>query len=428
MPYPFLNAGTSISKSPKEDYTILFQQTLYEQFYNSSNWYTIEEETPFASGNYENLDVRINPVTISMDAGQRKILDDTKTLLFQDISHPTELGKFYRFNDNYWITTNIDKTKTLATTAVVKRCNNVLRWQDLEGAVYESPCSLDFLLKLNRDYSTAGSSIVIPAGKLECLTQFNSKTNKILPNQRFLFGNKDNWIAYRIEGGGLGNFDNASTENNMSVGILRLTLEADYLNTETDDVVNGIANYVKNSYVLTLDQSIISGNYGQTIQLHSVITLNGNTVTRSFVWSSDDENVATVDSTGLVTFLNEGTTTISCKLLNNDNVMATCSAQSISVPVDTYTIVFDPDSNFVLEGKEKTWNVRLYKNENEQGDAFSFSIDANTVPSVNYVYTVLGTNSFKIRNYKMFLTDTLDITVTSGIYSKLLSVSLRGPW
>jgi hypothetical protein len=97
-------------------------------------------------------------------------------------------------------------------------------------------------------------------------------------------------------------------------------------------------------------------------------------------------------------------------------------------PVDNYQVVVSPDKNYILEGQEQTWLIYLYKNNVQQADTFSFSLDSNTVPSSNYIYTVLGDNSFKIKNIKMFLTDNLEITATSGLYSKTIIVSLNGAW
>ena len=135
---------------------------------------------------------------------------DFKLLLFSELDHPTDLGRIYKFGDNYWITVNIDKINTLVATVTVRRCNNVLRWQDVSGAIYEVPCIINYLIKENRDYSTAGSAIVVPSGMIEIIAQFNSDSNRIKANQRFLFGNPNNWTAYRVEGGGISNFNNLS--------------------------------------------------------------------------------------------------------------------------------------------------------------------------------------------------------------------------
>lgn len=426
MAYPFMSASQNISVTPKQDYTNQLQETLNEQFYNASDVYTIQEETALASNVYQNVDVRINYV-INTNTGER-VGDDFKTLLFKQLNHSVDLGRMYQFDSNYWLCVNVDKLKTLVSTAQVRRCNNVLRWQDVSGAIYEVPCFLSYLIKENRDYSTAGSAIVVPSGMIDCTIQFNSMSNKIRPNQRFLIGNQNNWTAYRVEGGGINNFNNLSTIDNMSSGIIKFSLAVDYINTETDDVVNGIADVTENLYVLTLNQASISGDPTQTVQLVATVKLNGNTVTRNLVWSSSDPEIATVSNTGLVNFVAEGEAVIRCQLENNDLVFDLCDVEVTSTPVDNYQLIVSPNVNYVFKDEETTWSVYLYENGVQQADAVVFTLDANTVPSTNYIYEVLSPNTFKIHNYGMFLTDTLDVTATSGIYSIVISITLRGVW
>ena len=373
------------------------------------------------------MDVRINSL-IDPTTGDN-IEDDFKKLLFGEIGHSVDLGKYYYFENNYWVTINVDKIKTLSQTAVVRRCNNMLRWLDeTTGALYQIPCALGYPIKENRDYSTAGSAIVVPSGMIDCFVQNNTKVQKIKPNQRFLFGNPNMWTAYRVEGGGINNFNNQQTIDNTSAGLTRFSLSVDFANSTTDDFTNGIANITDNTYVLTLNQTSITGSATQTVQLLATVTLNGNTVTRSLVWTSSNTAVATVSSSGLVTFISTGSATITCQMLDNSTVTDTCPVTVGASPVDNYQVIISPDSNYVLEGDEKTWTVYLYKNGTVQSDTFIFTLDANTVTSANYTYTSLGTHSFKIKNITKFLTDTLDVTCTSGIYSKVLNVSLHGAW
>lgn len=425
--YRFIPAGDPIQNNPKETFTKDVQASMNRYFYESSDWWTITEETALASGTYQNVDVRINNVISPTTTDN--VEDDFKKLIFKELDHSVDLGRMYYFDSNYWITINVDKIKTLSQTVVIRRCNNVLRWIDEQtGALYEVPCSLSYLINENRDYSTAGSAIVVPSGMITAYFQVNSKTNTIKPNQRFLFGNSSNWTAYRVEGGGINNFNNQQTANNNSVGFGRLSLAVDYLNAQVDDLTNGIANAYTNAYVLELNQSSISGSIGQTVQLLATVTLNGETVTRSLFWSSSDSTKASVNSSGLVTFVASGSATITCSVQNNSSVTDTCNATIVGSPVDNYQVVVSPDKNYVLESKEQTWNVYLYKNGVQQADIFTFTIDANSVPSENYTFTVLGDNSFKIKNIERFLTDNLEITATSGLYSKTITVLLRGAW
>jgi hypothetical protein len=415
------------NQNPKTTYTNLIQETLNSQFYNSTDWFTIQEETSVGSGQYQNVDVRINNVVNPTTSDI--VEDDFKKLIFTDINHSVNLGRFYYFANNYWITINVDKVNTMVQTAIIRRCNNTLRWMNENtGAVYSEPCSISYLIKENRDYATAGSMVVVPSGMVDCLYQINSKTNQIRPNQRFLFGNQSAWTAYRVEGGGINNFSNQETLNNNSATLGRFSLATDFINVSTDDLVNGIANINENIYVLSLNRSIITGSSPQTIQLTSTVTLNGETVTRGVTWSSSNPLVATVNSVGLVSLVGVGSCTITCTLDGNSSVLDSCSVVVGETPSDIYQVVASPDRNYVLEGSETTWTVYLYENGVQQVNHFVFTLDSNTVPSNHYEYTVLGNNSFKIKNLKRFLTDTLEIAAVSGSHTITLNISLRGAW
>ena len=428
--YKYLPAGSAIQVPPNQDLKNDFSQNLIEQFYQASDVYTIREEITLASGTYQDVDVRINQVQDNKTGEKRT--DDWKKLLFKELDHSVDLGRHYQFQSNYWLTVNIEKINTLTQSATVRRCNNALRWQDGGGGIHVVPCVIDYLIKQNADYSTAGSAFVILNGMIEVFVQLNSDTNTLKPNQRFLFGNGNNggnWTSYRIEGGGIRNYDNQQTLSNSSYGVLQLTMKADFANYDTDDVTNGIADVTQNSYALVVSPSSISGGVGQTIQLSDTVSLNGNVVTGIVTWSSSDSTKATVNSTGLVTLVSAGACTITATLENNTSVTGNCNTTITgTTPIDNYQIVFNPTTNYILEGFDKTWSVHLYNNGTQQSNVITFSLDANTVPDTKYVYTVLGSNSFKITNYGMYLTDTLDVTATSGSHSEIIRVLLKGAW
>jgi hypothetical protein len=424
--YKYIPSGTPIQLSPKEDYLLLTQKIMDDSFYNASDWFTIEEETTLGSGVYQETDVRIN-YAIDSTTGER-VGDDFKKIIFPDINHYTSIGLQYRFDNNIWLTVEVDKIKTMAATATVKRCNNTLRWMDDNGAIYSVPCSIGYLIKENRDYSTAGSALTVPAGMIEVVTQYNEFSNKIKPNQRFLFGNSGNWTAYRIEGGGIANFNLLNTNILNSAGIIRFSMVVDYSNPDTDDFVLGIANSTSKNYEITLNTNSLSGEISQGFQLFAEVTLNGNTVNRNLVWSSNDVTKAIVNNMGYVTLLDTGSATITCSLENNASVYATCLFTITNTPSDTYTIQISPLKNYVLEGLTETFLVYLYKNGIQQSDSISFSLASNSVPSSKYTYTVIDSHSFSIENKGMYLTDTLDVTATSGSTSETFSILLKGGW
>jgi hypothetical protein len=428
MSYKYTNASSTINnRTPKEAWIQDFQENLNEQFYNASNVWTIKEESPYGEFEFVNQDVRITHV-INGETGMN-LGDDWKTLLFQDISHPVYLGGYYFFDDNYWIVVNLETIKNLTSSCTVRRCNNTLRWLDTLGAIRSIPCVLEYVVQKNRNYLTAGSANVTPSGMLECQVQMNDRSNMIRPNQRFLFGNSTNWTAYKAQGGGINNFLNVKTLNNKSNGFIRLSFEIDYVNQDTDDLVNGIANINENVYGITVSESILSGNIGQIHQLSSIVTLNNDVVVRPVVWSTSDETVALVDSSGLVSFISSGTSRIRCSLSDNLAVYSECAVNVILTPIMNYQIVVTPTDNFVYQGDTKTFTVKLYLNGVVQSNVMTFTVDSGSgVPSANYVFTSLSSYMFSVKNIKMYLNENLKINCVTGTHTDSVEIQLKGSW
>lgn len=436
MTYERLKASPDYGKTQKEIYTELFQETLDQQFTNAVNIYTIQEEVTFASQVYSDVSVRFGTHLISSITG-KPLGDDYKQILFQDLTHAVGLGYLYQFDTNYWITINSEKTKNLAASSIVKRCNNQLKWIDLDGAVHTEPCNIDNTILQNIDYTGMAAVAVTPSGTIDVICQYNTRTNTIRPNQRFLFGNANNWTAYRVQGGGVNNYQNTLTTTNTSTGFIRLTMKADVI-SDNDDLTNGICYEDKNVYTLTLSQTTLAGIPTNTRQLYATVTLNGVTVTRDVAWSSSNTAKATVSSAGLVTLVANGTATITCTLEGDSSVSDTVAVTVSSTPSDYYQVIFDPDKNYILEGDTQAFTVYLYKNGTIQANLFTLSCSAGTVPSDNFAFSYSATpgNTFSVENKEMFLTDHLTITCTSVAIGPepptpqvgTLELNLRGVW
>lgn len=427
MSYQFLNASLPIQKSPKDNLIDDFQTALDIGFKVASDWFTIQRENPRASETYENIDVRINRAFDGKTS--TTVSDDYKRILFKNPSDTPSLGSMFKFDGNYWIVTNVDAIKSLATTCIVRRCNNMLRWKDFStGSVYSQPCVIDYLIQKPRDYVTGGSTLVEISGIIEVITQFNSRTNKIQPSRRFLFGNQDNWHAFKLMGGGLNNFNNILTDDMNSVGFLRMTMLANQFNLETDDGINGVADSKEYNYSVSLNENIISINDVSSYQLIPVATLNGETVTKSFSWSSSDVSILTVDSSGVITPVSVGTATIKCSLSDNISIFDTCVVTVTSSLVDNYAISVSPNVNYIYEGSAVTFNTILQLNGVAQPDTFIYSINANGVPINNFQYNILSGNSFWIKNIKKFIDSNIIVTATSGSHSIQIPITLIGGW
>ena len=412
--------------NPKDDYINLFQETLTEQFYNTSDWWTIQEESVIGSKIFIDVDVHITHL-INAETGL-KLGDDWKTLLFPKIDHLIEIGKIYSFDNNIWLTVNTEIIKNLTGTCTVRRCNNTVRWIDEStGAYYEEPCAIEYLVKEPRDYATAGTPFMTPGGFLKMYLQINNITNKIKQNQRFLFGNSGHWTCYKVIGTGINDFRNLETYNNNSAKVLVLDLTANFVNDELDDIVNGIADVNTNLYSITLDKTTADGAPLSTVKLTPSILYNGDSATRPVTWLSSDTTIATVDINGLVTLKKVGTCTITATIENNP-AYAVCSIVVTATPTDNIVVMITPSKNYILEGSQRSYSVYLYKNDVQQVDTFTITCNPNTVVSSSYIFQQTTGNSFLISNVVRDVSSYLTVTCVSGTHSKSFDIFLRGAW
>lgn len=429
MAYTFLDASLPIRKNPKDSMSSDFLQSLSIDFRTSTDWFTIEKEISYGSKTFEDIVVRVTKLfdgktTVSVG-------NDYKRIMFSNSSYIPKLGSLFRFDNNYWIVTNAETIKALAPTCVVRRCNELLRWKDDNtGKIYEEPCVIDYLIKESRDYSTGGSAIVQPSGFIDVITQFNVRSNRIRPSKRFLFGNSDNWMGYKIMGGGLNNFDRQSTEDGMSCGLLRLSMLANQWNETTDDLINGVADVGEYIYELTLNMNSLSLTTGNTYKLIPSYSLNNlNVPDASYAWSSSNNLIATVDADGVVTAISEGSVTITCYSENNSDAYDVCNISVSSVPVSNISVSVNPNVGFIYEGESQIYDVRLYLNGVIQSDTFVFTLNNGGIPSTKYSYSVIDGNSFVVTNIERhFGNEELSVTATSGLNVSVINIKLIGAW
>lgn len=422
MAYTYMTAGSSLYTSLHNAWTGGFQALVNAQFDNTFTAYQILEESPFGSGSYVLMDVRVNRAVDAL-TGQ-KLGDDYKTILFKNTTHATALGNLYYFDNNYWLVTNTEVIKNLAASCMVRRCNNTLRWLDSNGGIHSAPCFIDYTISRSRDMISKDSPVT-PAGYIGVTCQFNSITNTIERNQRFLFGNINNWVGYRILGGGIGNYNNLTTTDNMSAGLIVYTMESNYENFDKDDLVNGIANVYQYDYVLTLSSGSITNQVGQSSQLTASVTLNNDTVSRTVYWNTSSSSIATCAS-GLVNMIAAGSCIVTGSLMNNSSVFDSCSVIVSASSVSNYEIIVTPSTNFILEGQTLSYDTGLYLNGTRTSGSFNYAV-SGSVPSANYTFTS-GSDSFSVLNIEKYLTDPMIITCTSGSYSKVVQLNLRGSW
>lgn len=89
-------------QQPNADYRQMQQAFIDEQWDNTTALYTIQEQAAIGSSTYNTIQVWIDFVVGATSRGLQNG-DDFRKLVFQEITHDTERGRMYSFDDNIWI-------------------------------------------------------------------------------------------------------------------------------------------------------------------------------------------------------------------------------------------------------------------------------------------------------------------------------------
>ena len=421
--YHFLSPTRFDTRKERLDYE--FEKLLDEQFLISSTVYTIKEETSFSSDEFKDVVVRINR-GLNVLTGE-KLGDDFKIIIFKDQDHDVDLGSLFYFDDNYWITYNIEKIKNLATSAMVRRCNNILRWTDKNGNSYQEYCSIDYPVKRPVD-SKRTADPVNPTAFIGLYAQLNENTRKIKSGQRFLFGNTENWVCFRVYGGGVQNFLNRETSDNESAKLLQLLVGTDYVNPDTDNLDLGIADYYDITYTFSASPVSYTGKPGDVFMIYPNLKENSVPSNEDVVFTTSS-SIVSVDDDGLVQIISSGSAIISMYVENNTSASSSINVISSGSALAQYEIRVSPSTGFLYEGDNQIFEVYAYYSGSLQSEiGFDFSISGSSVPATKYTFSDIDENSFSVSNDDMYLNSPLIINATSGSLSKNIEIELRGAW
>lgn len=385
----------------------VFNDVQYEKTYGQKDFETAE---------MVRVDAVFEPTT-----GQN-LGDDFKRFIFPSGFPTPYVGEMFIWKNNYWLGINSDNYQSLGKSLVCRRCNNTMRWKDDYGNTIIEPCIIANKLLEAADYTT--SQMVTIAGYIKIYSQRNIRTNMVKESRRLLFGVVGNWIAYKVFGNGRGLFTNSETLNNTSPSITEFQLGASYVNEDTDDLVNGVADAYRTEYTVSISDGNISQTVGFTKQMAATVKHNGVVSSDSVVWTTSNATVVSCSSSGYINCLKVGTVTIRCAMLNNISVYDQITVVVAESPLNNYNIVVSPEIEKIYEGESQTYACYLENNGVSLLNEFVFN--SSGVPADSYRLYIVDGNHFTVQNISKYLASPLVISCVSGGYSKNISIELRG--
>lgn len=219
-------------KESLQYYTQSLQSKVNEVGQLSSDTYEIEQELVAGTLTFDKIICRVNHLLDPKTGANRG--DDWKELKFFDFNTPRYLGQRYQFSDSVWITVNTDDYKSVTKSAVIRRCNNTLRWIDIStGKIITEPCIVDYNMKYVNLYYN--DTVNIAQGSIRVICQNNEFSRQVALNDRFILGSR----PYKVKS--VADFLRNNTYDKDSVPLIDIDMYAD-AEAPDDDFELQIAN------------------------------------------------------------------------------------------------------------------------------------------------------------------------------------------
>lgn len=288
--------------------------------------------TPGDFFNWENVTVRMADLVKTSAAMQRQF-DNHKMVLFDKMRYAyIPRGCKLETMGSTWLCTNPMNISGSDGIGVFQRCNVTWNHLDWYGNVVKEPVIFETeIARANAPDPQYQMNIVKGYFNLKC--QYNEDTAQINDNTRIILGS----ACYVVTG--YSDFEQEFTGDYDSVHFLSFTVRKDEVDHTKDDMENHVAGGLVFAWDITVNGAS-SVAVGETAQLTaSSIRCGEPENTAVYLWSTSDENVATIDENGVVTGISDGECTITATLKQNPNysqkIAFSVASQKPSVAFDT---------------------------------------------------------------------------------------------
>ena len=235
------------------------------------------------------------------------------------------------FNGNTWLVINPQNVESISGTSVIRRCNATWRHYDYYGNMLSEPFCYG---QGGYDLATANDfkkEMVLMSAYQHAIMQLNPDTQGIAHNKRLILGT----LAYNVHG--VQDYVQEFSEDINSIHIQYFDLYADEP-LDIDDMDKRIAG--GKTFYWSID---LSGTDTMAVGQEQTISAKSERMEEvpnpglyDYEWTSSDSTIATVDETGKVKAIANGSVTISCNIVQNRSI-----SQSITIAVTSGTIPGD---------------------------------------------------------------------------------------
>ena len=390
----------NIDTNPDRMYRDLQQEFINLQWDNTTQLITVKEERAIGSKDYDDLDVWISPTVADTSTGMKDTRDFNK-LIFKDLTHTVKRGLMYIFDNCYWIVHSYNEHDGVVQDCGVRRCNNILKIKDPEnGGIFSIPCVVDYdmaasTVKVTKYILTPNNhAVVMVQGNEDTLRLFKTNTRYILSGRPFKLYGYQNAVEYDLT--------SPST-------LLYLDLYLDEFR-DGDNIIDGIAENGKYDYSISINANDMTISQGASGKLTATVYLNGNEVNREVIWSSDNDQIITIDENGNYEAIGEvgESSTIKAYIKNND-INYNEIIISIGELEETIKVTTIPSFNIIRQYEEIPFIVAVYYNGEEIVDNLSIEVSTDS--------DILEINNLYSNNINYFVIKSLGISsILQNIY------------
>lgn len=317
--------------------------------------------------------VKIRCMDVTRETTGSNLSDDIKAMVVcepEGVNY-VPLGAHVAFARNTWLVTNPSNVAAIMSDVIIRRCNAVYRRLDFYGNVLECPFNIPKVMPRGAqdDYT---KNMILADHYFTCAMQLNEVSATIRENTRLILGD----AAYSIRG--LDNFTQEFTGDFDSTHIIYFQIQREEKASVYDDMERKIADGLAFSWDISLTASV-SMRQGQEQTLGAASVRNGIAVENtaenpiSYLWSSSDPTVLTVDYNGTVTAVGEGTATITCALAQNPDITETVEI-AVTAAEGTYVAFNGALPESLAEQESAVISASYYEDGEETDETVAFTL------------------------------------------------------
>lgn len=329
------------------------------------------------------------------------------------------IGAYVKYNNSVWIVYNPDNIASPTGNSIVIRCNTTYNTLDYYGNIVKTPMffAKGTVLASSPYYMELSATL---DGYQHVIMQLNDVTEKITNNTRLILG-KSAFGMY-----GVSDFPEEFTGDLDSCHIFRADLRLQET-VEADDLVNRVADGKYFSFVLDVGGSnVMYINEAETLAVsarrngETVVSTADNPIT--YVWTSSDESVATVDEYGVVTPVSIGYCQITCSIQQNPNITSVFGFNVVERETQTYIDFITPIPDEIRSLETLNIEAVYYEDGQQTQDAIEYTLSRANENSYDYV---VNGNVLTIQTYEPS-DDPLEITASCKGYSNVTKIRIAG--